>query len=72
MGHALSKKWELSRIARRHMEELDSLVHQRTVELQQSNQRLKAEIEQRKSAEEQMLRAQRLESIDNPSQRYSP
>src|SRR5881227_4484440 len=33
MAHALSRKWELTRIARRQMQELDALVNQRTAEL---------------------------------------
>ena len=33
MAHALSKKWELTQIASRQMEELDALVNQRTIQL---------------------------------------
>ena len=47
MAHALAKKWQLTQIARRQMEELDVLVNQRTVELRAANARLTGEVAER-------------------------
>ncbi|MGZ5021038.1 MAG: response regulator, partial [Chthoniobacterales bacterium] len=52
MAHALSKKWQLTQIARRQMEELDALVAQRTTELRAANARLTGEIAERSAAQE--------------------
>lgn len=52
MAHALSKKWQLTQIARRQMEELDTLVNQRTAELRAANARLTGEVAERAAAEE--------------------
>ena len=41
MAHALSKKWQLTNIARQQMEELDALVNQRTAELRAANAQLR-------------------------------
>src|SRR5213595_2252147 len=52
MAHALSKKWQLTRMAREQMEELDALVNQRTAELRAANARLTGEVAERAAAEE--------------------
>ena len=51
MAHALSKKWQLTHMARRQMEELDALVNQRTAELRAANARLVGEVAERTAAE---------------------
>jgi CheY-like chemotaxis protein len=52
MAHALAKKWQLTQIARRQMEELDALVNQRTAELRAANARLSGEVAERAAAQE--------------------
>ncbi|MEO7166617.1 MAG: response regulator [Spartobacteria bacterium] len=52
MAHALSKKWQLTQIANRQMEELDALVNQRTAELREANARLTGEVAERTAAED--------------------
>jgi len=44
-------------------DELVLRVAARTAELQQANERLEAEIKQRKQVEEELLRAQKLEAL---------
>src|SRR5216684_916141 len=58
MAHALAKKWQLTQIARRQMEELDTLVNQRTVELRAANARLTGEVAERTAAEEALRRSE--------------
>jgi PAS domain S-box-containing protein len=58
MAHALSKKWQLTQIARRQMEELDALVNQRTAELRSANARLTSEVAERAAAEEALRRSE--------------
>lgn len=58
MAHALSKKWQLTQIARRQMEELDALVNQRTAELRAANARLTGEVAERAAAEEALRRSE--------------
>ena len=58
MAHALSKKWQLTQIARRQMEELDALVNQRTEELRAANARLTGEVAERTAAEEALRRSE--------------
>ena len=52
MAHALSKKWQLTQMAARQMEELDALVNQRTLELRAANARLTDEVAERVAAED--------------------
>ena len=52
MAHALSKKWQLTQMAARQMEELDALVNQRTIELRAANARLTDEVAERVAAED--------------------
>ncbi len=52
MAYALSKKWQLTQIANRQMEELDALVNQRTSELREANARLTGEVAERTAAED--------------------
>lgn len=58
MAHALSKKWQLTRMASRQMEELDVLVNQRTMELRKANIRLTGEVAERAAAEEALRRSE--------------
>ena len=51
MAHALSRKWELTRFARRHMEDLEARVDQRTAELRTANKKLTGEAFERAAAE---------------------
>ncbi len=60
---SLTEKWSLGQQARQRLEETERIVELRTRELREANQRLEAEMGQRQRAEEQLLRAQRLESI---------
>ncbi|MEP6936618.1 MAG: response regulator, partial [Chthoniobacterales bacterium] len=58
MAHALSKKWQLTQIARRQMGELDALVNQRTADLRAANTRLTGEVAERTAAEEALRRSE--------------
>jgi signal transduction histidine kinase len=46
-----------------HRQHLEDQVHERTVELMQSNELLKQEIKERKEVQEQLARAQRMEAV---------
>jgi PAS domain S-box-containing protein len=52
MAHALARKWELTQIARRQMEDLEALVDERTEKLRQANAELASEIAERAMAED--------------------
>src|SRR5438105_7022830 len=58
MAHALSKKWQLTQMARKQMEELEALVSQRTVELRAANAQLTGEVAERAAAEEALRRSE--------------
>jgi PAS domain S-box-containing protein len=58
MAHALSKKWQLTQMARRQMEELDALVNQRTAELRAANAQLTGEVAERTAAEAALRRSE--------------
>jgi two-component system cell cycle sensor histidine kinase/response regulator CckA len=58
MAHALSKKWQLTQIARLQISELDTLVNQRTAELRAANERLTGEVAERVAAEEALRRSE--------------
>lgn len=58
MAHALAKKWQLTQLARRQMEELDALVNQRTSELRAANTRLTGEVAERTAAEQALRRSE--------------
>ena len=51
MAHALTKKWQLTKMAQRQMEELDRAVNHRTAELRAANEQLKSEVVERSAAE---------------------
>ena len=51
MAHALARKWELTQIAHRQMEDLEALVDERTAELRRANQELTSEVAERTMAE---------------------
>ena len=58
MAHALAKKWQLTQMAARQMEELDTLVNQRTAELRLANTRLTGEVAERTAAEDALRRSE--------------
>jgi two-component system cell cycle sensor histidine kinase/response regulator CckA len=58
MAHTLSKKWQLTQMASRQMEELDALVNQRTIELREANARLTDEVAERVAAEDALRRSE--------------
>jgi len=60
---ALCEKWRLTHEAQDRLALIERDVEERTRELRETNRCLAEEIEQRKKAESQLLRAQRLESI---------
>ncbi len=47
MAHALCRKWELTRMARRQMDNLEALVSERTAELRAANEELTSEVTER-------------------------
>jgi len=58
MAHALSKKWQLTQIVQRQLEELDALVNKRTTELGAANARLTGEATERAAAEKALRRSE--------------
>jgi len=54
---ALTHKWDLAQEVRHHLENLSTVVAQRTVELQQVNESLQQDIVQRRETEEHLARA---------------
>ncbi|HTL18651.1 MAG TPA: response regulator, partial [Patescibacteria group bacterium] len=54
LTHALTKKWTLSRQARRHVEALDDMIKERTSQLRSANHELLVEIAERKRAEKRI------------------
>lgn len=54
LAAALTAKWRLSRQARIQLDQLEEIVKQRTLELRQSNEQLRAEIQQRQQAEDRL------------------
>jgi two-component system cell cycle sensor histidine kinase/response regulator CckA len=52
MAHALARKWELTQIARRQMEDLEALVNERTAKLRAANEELASEVAERAMAED--------------------
>ncbi len=60
---ALTAKWALTRQAREQLAETERCVAERTGELREAVEKLRAEITQRELIESHLLRAQRLESI---------
>jgi signal transduction histidine kinase len=51
MAHALARKWELTQMARRQMEVLETLVDKRTAALRATNEALTSEVAERAMAE---------------------
>ena len=65
LTHALTKKWELTRQARRQVQALDEIVKERTEQLRCSNDELRSEIAERRRAET------RIEAFSHLGQRLS-
>jgi len=51
LAHALTRKWLMSRQAQARLEDLDLLVARRTAELQEANQRIQKEFDEKSAAE---------------------
>jgi DNA-binding LytR/AlgR family response regulator len=47
IAHAMTKKWQLTMIARQKVTELNALVESRTAELHQANERLRIQLAER-------------------------
>jgi PAS domain S-box-containing protein len=54
MAHALTKKWALTQEAKSQLTNLDTMVNQRTAQLQHANERLTSEIAERTLAEREL------------------
>jgi signal transduction histidine kinase len=63
MAHALAEKWDLLRRSHQQMEALSHAVSERTRELEDTNARLRHEMEDRARLETRLAQAQRLESL---------
>jgi signal transduction histidine kinase len=63
LAYSLLMKWRLVREAERQRSELESRVAERTTELVHANEQLRREMAERTRVEEELRRAQRLESL---------
>jgi signal transduction histidine kinase len=63
MASTLTRKWILLKTAQLKQEELESLVDERTRELQETNRQLKDEIKERRRLQKQLIRSQKMEAI---------
>jgi signal transduction histidine kinase len=63
LATALSRKWTLARQARAKVDELETLVHERTTTIRQAHERLQREVAERHRMEAQLRRAQKLEAL---------
>ena len=70
LTHTLTKKWLLARQARLRLDELERLVEERTRSLEEANEGLQSEIEERKTiaqalrlSENQLRQAQKMEAV---------
>jgi two-component system NtrC family sensor kinase len=63
LAHALTEKWRVTEQAELKMSALENAVEERTREMREANQVLQAEIVERKLLENQLIQAQKLESI---------
>jgi two-component system NtrC family sensor kinase len=63
LAYSLLMKWRLVRAAERQRQELEEQVALRTLELSRANEQLRREMAERARVEEELRRAQRLESL---------
>jgi len=63
LAHTLTTKWLLSQESRNKLNHLEELVAQRTADLRQTNDQLKAHIEERNRLQQQLLHSQKMEAI---------
>jgi signal transduction histidine kinase len=63
VAHAMTAKWNLARLARARMDDLEAAVRARTSELEDANARLAAEIALRDKYETELRLAQKLEAV---------
>ena len=63
MASTLTRKWILLKTAQLKQEELESLVDERTRDLQQTNRQLEEEIKERRRLQKQLIRSQKMEAI---------
>jgi two-component system, NtrC family, sensor kinase len=62
-AHALAAKWELARLARVHLDDLEARIRSRTAELQATNARLAIQMRELAQMESDLRLAQKLESV---------
>jgi len=63
LSHAMTEKWELGQKARARMDQLEQMVAGRTRELEDANEKLKAEISERAQVEDALRQSQKMEAI---------
>ncbi len=63
LAHALTEKWRLNRKVQFQLSDLDSLVRQRTSELETANAQLKEEIAKQLKLEAQLRHSQKMEAV---------
>ncbi|HEV8311830.1 MAG TPA: ATP-binding protein [Burkholderiaceae bacterium] len=63
LANALTEKWALTQQAALHIDHLEEAVQERTREITQANDALKAEISERKQLESQLVQSEKLASI---------
>lgn len=63
LAASLEKKWELSQAVVNHIHSLEEAVQKRTLELQETNSRLREEILQKEKFEQDLRLAQKMEAI---------
>jgi signal transduction histidine kinase len=63
MASTLTRKWILLKTAQLKQEELETLVDERTEQLQQTNRQLVDEIKERRRLQKQLIRSQKMEAI---------
>jgi signal transduction histidine kinase len=63
LAHALTEKWQLNRKVQSHLDDLDTLVRQRTSELETANAHLKQEIAKQMKLESQLRHSQKMEAV---------
>ena len=63
LAHALAEKWCLLQKAEAKMEQLETMVAERTQELQTANEKLTAEMTERQATEEALRQSQKMEAL---------
>ncbi|MFZ0827096.1 MAG: response regulator [Verrucomicrobiia bacterium] len=63
LAHALTEKWHLNRKVKSQLDDLETLVRQRTAELETANAQLKLEIAKQMKLESQLRHSQKMEAV---------